>query len=78
MEEMLDDADDIPMDEVRKKNIQIFRAQAKPNKLQAFKTNITGQKMSGCCGCPIHCVAFDGTWRDETRAFFTLRKQELD
>ena len=30
MEEILDEADDIPMDDVRKKNIQIFRAQVKP------------------------------------------------
>jgi len=30
MEEMLEEADDIPMDDVRKNNIQIFRAQGKP------------------------------------------------
>ena len=61
VEEMLDDTGDIPMDEVGKKNIQQFRAQAKPTKFQAFQTNITGKKMPSYCGCPIHCVAFDGT-----------------
>ncbi len=30
----------------------------------AFKTNITGKKMTHCCGWPVHCVNFDGTWRD--------------
>ncbi len=85
MEEMLDEADDndIPMDDIRKKNIKIFTAQGKPNKLHAFKTTITGKKMSDCYGCPVHCVNFDGTWRDidprvihdvkasKTRAFLT-------
>ncbi len=63
MEEMLDEADDndIPMDDIRKKNIKIFTAQGKPTKLCALKTNITGKKMSDCCGCPVHCVNFDGT-----------------
>ena len=63
MEEKFDEDDDndIPMDDIRKKNIQIFTAQGKPTKLLVFKTNITGKKMSNCCGCPVHCVNFDGT-----------------
>ena len=66
MEEMLDAAgdDDIPIDEIRKKNIRIFKAQGKHNKFHAFKTNVTGKKMPDCTGCPVHCVNFDGTWRD--------------
>jgi hypothetical protein len=66
MEEMLDETDDndIPMDDIRKKNIKNFTAQGKPKKLHAFKTTITGKKMSDCCGCPVHCFHFDGTWCD--------------
>jgi hypothetical protein len=66
MEEMLDEADDgdIPMDDIRKKNVKIFKAQGQPPKLHTFKTNITGMKMPNCCGCPVHSVDFDGTWRD--------------
>jgi hypothetical protein len=74
---------DIPMDDIRKKNIKIFKAQGKPTNLHVFKTNITGKKMPNCSGCPVHCVDFDGTWRDidprvihdvkasKTRAFLT-------
>jgi hypothetical protein len=64
MEEMLDEDDDndIPMDDIRKKNIKIFTVQGKPKKLHVFKTTITGKKMPDCCGCPVHCVNFDGTW----------------
>jgi hypothetical protein len=63
---MLDhtDDDDIPMDDVHKKNIKIFKAQGKPTKLHKFKTNITGQKMANCSGCPVHYVNFEGTWCD--------------
>ena len=66
MEEMFDEADDndIPMDDIRKKNIKIFTAQGKHKKLHAFKTTIAGKKMPDCCGCPVHCVNFDGTWSD--------------
>ena len=44
MEEMLDAAgdDDIPIDEIRKKNIRIFKAQGKHTKFHAFKTHISG------------------------------------
>jgi hypothetical protein len=61
MEELFDGVDDIPMDEVRKKNIQLLRAQEKSMKYQHFKTNNTDKKMSGYCVYPIHCVTFDGT-----------------
>ena len=66
-EEMIDkttDDDDIPMDEIRKKNIKIFKAQGKPTKFHTFMTNITDPKMPNCSGCTIHWVNFDGTWRD--------------
>ncbi len=48
MEEILDELDDndIPMDDIHKKNIKIFKTQGKPTKIQAFKTNITGKKTS--------------------------------
>jgi hypothetical protein len=36
---------DIPMDDIHKKNIKIFKAQGKPTNLHAFKTNITGKKV---------------------------------
>ncbi len=55
---------DIPMDDIRKKNIKIFKAQGKPTNLHVFKTNITGKKMPNCSGCPVHWVNFDGTWCD--------------
>jgi copper(I)-binding protein len=50
MEEMLDEPNDndIPMDDIHKKNIKIFKAQGKPTKLHTYKTNITGKKMSDC------------------------------
>jgi hypothetical protein len=66
MEEMLDESDDndIPMDDIRKKKIKIFKSRGKPTKIHVFKTNITGKKMSDCSGCPIHCFNFDGTCRD--------------
>jgi hypothetical protein len=62
-EEMLDKTDDdnIPMDDIRKKNIKIFRDQGKPTELHAFKTNVDVKKMPNCSGCPVHCVNFDGT-----------------
>jgi hypothetical protein len=52
MEGMFDEVDDndIPMDDIRKKNIKIFTEQGKPTNLHAFKTNITGKKMTHCCG----------------------------
>ena len=63
---MFDEVDDndIPMDDIRKKNIKIFKTQGKPSKLHAFKTNITGKKMPNCSGCPVHYVNFEGTWCD--------------
>jgi hypothetical protein len=66
MEEMLDEVDDndMPMDDIRKKNIKIFMTQGKSTKLHVFKTNITGKKMPDGCVCPVHCVNFDGTWCD--------------
>jgi hypothetical protein len=59
MEEMLDAAgdDDIPIDEIRKKNIRIFKAQGKHTKFHAFKTHISGKNMPDCIGCPVHCVS---------------------
>jgi len=77
--EILDDADDIwwySHGWGSKEKNQLFRAQAKPTKFQAFKTNINGKKMPDYCGWPIHCFAFDGGVID-TRASFTLRKQGL-
>jgi len=76
MEEMLDEADDIPMDAVHKKNIHIFRAQAKP-KFQAFKTNITGRKMPGCCGSSSIVLLSMVRGVIETRVLYTLRKRGL-
>ena len=66
MEEILDETgdDDIPIDEIRKKNIRIFKAQGKHTKFHAFKTHISGKKMPDCIGCPVHCVNFDGSWCD--------------
>jgi hypothetical protein len=65
MEEMLDAAgDDDIINEIRKKNIRIFKAQGKHTKFHAFKTHISGKKMPDCIGCPVHCVNFDGSWRD--------------
>jgi hypothetical protein len=42
----------------------LITSQGKPTKLRVLKTNITGKKIPDCCGCPVHCVNFDGTWRD--------------
>jgi hypothetical protein len=73
MEEMLDAAgdDDIPIDEIRKKNIRIFKAQGKPTKLHACKTNITGKKMSDCSGCPVHCFNFCFCFRFMVPPFYS-------
>jgi hypothetical protein len=59
MEEILDEAgdDDIPIDEIRKKNIRIFKAQGQHTKFHAFKTHISGKNMPDCIGCPVHCVS---------------------
>ena len=58
MEELFDGVDDIPMDEVRNQNIQLFRSQQKSTKYQSFKTNLAVVTQ---CVYPIHCVTFDGT-----------------
>ena len=52
------------MDDIRQKNFKIFTTQGKPTKIHTFKDNITGKKMPDSCGCPVHCVNFDGTWCD--------------
>ena len=65
----MNETEDIPMDDVRQKNIQIFRSQDKPTKSQAFKIKITGNQVSNFSGCTIlHGVI-------ETRVLFTLRRQ---
>ena len=63
MEEMLDSGDDdIPMDDILKKNIKIFKAQGKlTTEFHTFKTNITDPKIPNCSGCVINSVKFDGT-----------------
>jgi hypothetical protein len=73
MEEMLDEADDndIPMDDILKKNIKIFTVQGKPKKL-AFKTTITGKKIPDCCGCPYIVLISMGRDVISTHTLFML------
>ncbi len=61
---LVHDDDDIPIDEIRKKNIRIFKAQGKHTKFHVFKTNISGKKLLDCTVCPVHDVNFDGSCRD--------------
>ena len=77
MEELFDGVDDIPMDEVRKKNIQLLRAQEKSMKYHISRPTTLTRRCLVTVSTP--SIVSPSTTHDviETRVLFMCRKQEF-